>query len=103
MKLFWLPFVALISLPFASAQVPATGPWRYTLIEGSTITDDCPICGRPTIPYPIRGTFDLLLDNAGPFFTTYRLTNIQFSTDAKSAPLYAVSGGGSYRVGGEVA
>jgi hypothetical protein len=103
MRFLWLLFVALASLPSALAQVPAAGPWRYTLLEGSTFTDDCPVCGRPTIAYPMRGTFDLLLDNAGPLFTTYHLTNIQFSTDAKSAAFYSVTGNGTYRLGGEVA
>jgi hypothetical protein len=103
MKSFWLLFVTLMSLAFAMAQTPAPGSsWRYTLVEGSTITDDCPICGRPTIAFPLRGAFDLVLDNVGPLFTTYRLTNIQFYASPKSAPLYTVIGNGTYRVGGEV-
>lgn len=104
MKSFWLLFVTLMSLALAGAQMPPAGSaWRYTLVEGSTFADDCPICGRPTIAFPLRGTFDLLLDNAGPLFTTYRLTNIQFYAGSKSDPLYTVIGNGTYRVGGEVA
>lgn len=33
--------------------------WHYTLLEGSFIMDECPICGRPSIQEPIRGTFTL--------------------------------------------
>ena len=40
--------------------------WRYQLLEGSTFTDDCPICDRIPIVVPMRGTFQLrLLEDRG--------------------------------------
>lgn len=77
--------------------------WRYTLLDASTIADDCPICGRPTIAYPLRGTFDLVLVGTGPLFTEYRMTNISFYALSKEQPLYTVSGTGTYRLGGQFA
>jgi hypothetical protein len=88
----------------AAAQVPSsTRPWHYMLLEGSTLIDDCPLCGRPTIEYPLRGTFELLFDNLGPIATTYRVTNVQFYAGAKESPAYTVTGSGTYRLGGHLA
>jgi len=100
-KLFWV----LLAFATASiAQQPATNrAWRYTLLDASAITEDCPVCGRPTVPYPLRGTFDLLLENFGPLFTTYCITNVQFYAGQKDSPLYSVEGNGVYRIGGPLA
>ena len=41
----------------ASAQtLPPGQVWRYTLLAGSILVDDCPICARPTVLEPMRGT-----------------------------------------------
>jgi hypothetical protein len=77
--------------------------WRYTLLDASSIADDCPICGRPTVWHPLRGTFDLVLVDSNPLFAEYRLTNISFFAQSKAQPLYTVTGHGTYREGGEVA
>lgn len=95
-------FGPTLTVEFTTAPGPGTS-WRYTLVEGSTLVDDCPICDRLTIVRPLRGTFDLLLEQEGPLFTTYRITNIQFYANAKADPTYTVTGNGSYQVGGEVA
>lgn len=86
------------------AQLPSTTrPWRYQLLEGSTITDDCPACGRPTIPYALRGSFDLVFDHYDPQFAHYRVTNINFFTASNASPSFTVVGAGTYRIGGAVA
>jgi hypothetical protein len=75
----------------------------YTLLEGSTITDDCLICGRPTIQQPLRGTFELVLIEENLLFTRYRLTNIAWHAPSGAPFSYEVKGAGEYRFGGEVA
>lgn len=85
-----------------SAQT-TEAPWRYTLIHGATLTDDCPICGRPAVMLPMRGTFDLSKVDENPLFTTYALEAIEFSAGSEGGPRYVLRGRGAYEVGGEVA
>src|SRR5687768_1014239 len=99
-RLFTL-IVSVAGAAFSAGQTNAG--WRYTLLDASVITDDCPICGRPTIQYPLRGTFDLVPLSSGPLFTEYRMTNISFFAPSKNQSLYAVTGGGTYRIGGSFA
>jgi hypothetical protein len=102
----WVLFLVLLSVfpDLASAQNPSeTRPWRYTLLEGSTLVDDCPLCGRPSVEYPLRGSFDLYFDNLGPIATTYRVTNVQFYAGPKESPAFTVTGSGTYRLGGHLA
>ena len=82
--MFW-PRLTMLALGFALflasgragfAQAPTTNhPWAYLLLDGSTLTDDCPICGRPTIQEPMRGTFQLRLLESNPLFA--RLYNVR--------------------------
>ncbi len=77
---------------------------NYALLEGSTLTDDCLVCDRLSLPLPLRGTFQLLLLDSNPLFTRYQLTNIFFRTTNTAGLSYEVNGGGGiYKVGGEVA
>ena len=86
-----------------TGHVPAaTQSWHYTLIEGSRLIDDCPVCDRPVIPVPIRGRFDLTLLEENPLFSRYRIENLQFH-DQGGGTLYKVTGQGTYQIGGEVA
>lgn len=74
----------------------------FQLLGGSMLYDDCPICGRPTIAYNLRGTFDLILKEENPLFAVYVMTNIQFRATG-GAGGYTIKGSGQYQVGGEVA
>ncbi len=74
----------------------------YVLLDGSTIVDDCPICGRPTIIMPLRGTFLLAERETNPLFTMYDVKDVRFQT-AGPQPSYTVKGEGMYQIGGEVA
>jgi hypothetical protein len=74
----------------------------YALLDGSTLTDDCPVCGRPTIIVPVKGTFVLALREQNPLFTTYDMLELGFSP-LSGAPEYEVTGTGTYEIGGEVA
>src|SRR5262245_51176717 len=85
----------------AFAQSSTNQTWAYTLIEGSYLVDDCLICGRPTIPRPMRGTFNLTLVEANPLFRRYAVRDINFTT--QNDPPYVVTGQGTYQIGGEVA
>jgi hypothetical protein len=100
----WMAVVLLLAhLPAARSQSPGTVPWRYTLVHGATWVDDCPICGRPTILLPLRGTFDLQWVREDPLFQYYALENIRFEAGGEGGPRYLLTGRGEYRFGGEVA
>src|SRR6266540_652039 len=84
-----------------SAQTPtANRPWVYRLLDDSTLTDDCPVCGRPTIQVPLRGTFSLRLLTQNPLFSRYAMEDIQFTARGGD---YRVTGSGTFQIGGEVA
>jgi hypothetical protein len=96
----------LVALTLAPARRVEAQPFTnalYTLLEGSTITDDCLICGRPTIVRALRGTFELALLEENFLFTRYRLTNIAWQAEGDAPFSYDVAGTGEYRFGGEVA
>lgn len=98
-------FIAVLaSVSCAWAQNLAPGEvWRYTLLEGSTLLDDCPICGRPSIQEPMRGTFDLALIESNPVFARYELRNIFFTAGHPEGRRYLLQGSGEWKIGGEVA
>jgi hypothetical protein len=103
MRMLWM-FAAFWSVTCALAQTMApVRPWRFELIEGSSLQDDCPICGRPTIQLPMRGSFELAPDNTDPIFTSYTVTNVQFYVGDKSSPNYTVTGSGRFTIGGHLA
>lgn len=81
----------------------AAGEIAYTLVEGSTFQDDCLVCARPTILYPLRGTFGLVPLEANPLFTRYRLTNIAFTVNQGGMGEREITGTGVFQIGGEVA
>ncbi len=102
-----------VNLSFAAALIavgitggPSTcwaqNQMAYMLLEGSTLTDDCPICGRPALIMPLRGTFLLAFREENPLFTTYDVREIGFQTSSGTST-YVVTGGGTYEIGGEVA
>lgn len=74
----------------------------YMLLEGSTLTDDCTICGRPSIIMPMRGTFQLAFREENPLFRTYDVQELVFHAQT-GATTYKVTGAGTYEIGGEVA
>ena len=95
----------LAVFPAATCSVVAqtNAPQRYTLLTGSQLVDDCPICDRPTILAPMTGTFDLHLLEQNPLFARFELLNISFHAGTNTGPEYKVTGSGIYQVGGEVA
>lgn len=75
---------------------------QYRLIEGSTLVDDCTICGRPTLLIPIRGSFYLEPNEINPLFSNFGVRDLKFTS---VGPYWTYSGKleGTYRMGGEVA
>ena len=89
------------AMPAAASQPGQV--WHYTLLEGSRIVDDCPICDRIPIVLPLRGTFDLRLLAENALFAYYALENISFSAGESGGWHYVVTGRGEFQIGGEVA
>jgi len=87
----------------AHGQLPDAATQIYTLLAGSELMDDCPVCDRPTIVAPMTGTFRLRFLDQNPLVTRYAIEAITFHAGNAGGPNYQVSGGGTYQVGGEVA
>jgi hypothetical protein len=104
-KWLFLAGMLLAAFPAATCRLGAqtNSPQPYTLVTGSELIDDCPICDRPTILAPMTGTFELHLLDQNPLFTRFELLNISFHAGTNPAPEYKVTGSGIYQVGGEVA
>lgn len=92
---------ALVARHSASGATPAS--MNCTLLPSSELTDECPICGRPTFAEPLRGTFQLRLVNEGPLSTSYAIEKITCVAGNAAGRLYKICGTGTYTVGGEVA
>src|ERR1051326_1392937 len=75
----------------------------YTLISGSELLEDCPICDHVIIPVPLTGTFALRFLDQNPLFTRYEIQNVSFHAGAAPGREYQVVGSGTYQIGGEVA
>ncbi len=85
------------------AAAPQAEMVRYELKDGSIFIDDCEICGRPTIPVPVSGSFLMGEIDGGPNpVVTYRVDEVRISSTNPNFP-YKVTGRGIYRQGGEVA
>ena len=98
---------ALVLALFVAFSAPAqnfTTPTvlAYRLLEGSSLVDDCPICGRPALLYPLRGTFTLVQTNVNPIITQYQLRDIDFYTGSRSNAEHRIRGNGEYQVGGHL-
>ncbi len=96
--------LAVFGLRTASAQFPAPGAaWTYSLIEGSDLVDDCPICDRVPIVEPIRGTFLLRCLENGPFASLFQIENLWLTNSGNTGRTYQVAGNGTLQISGEFA
>ena len=80
----------------------AGSPVRYRLMEGSYLIDDCTMCGRPTIPVPIRGGFWLKPTWENPLFSYFAVRGLRFESRSPYSE-YIGRFNGTYQIGGEVA
>src|SRR5436190_248434 len=102
--LIWMLMLGIgLATENAFGQLPDESTRIYALLAGSELSDDCPICGRPTIIVPMTGTFRLRFLDRNPLFERYRIEAISFHAASTNGPQYWVSGSGTYQIGGEVA
>jgi len=92
-----------IAFPPTAKGQPVSPPCSYTLVDSSALLDDCPICDRLSIPVPMSGAFQLLSLVQNPVSSSYALENLSFRAVAPGGRTYAVTGRGTYEIGGEVA
>ena len=90
----WLGLISLL----LSWQIAAQGTVvDYVLLPDSRLTDECLLCGRPTIPEPMAGHFRLQqLLVPGPF-SYYAVEDFTFVSGVDGAVWHSGSGTGSYR------
>ena len=91
-------FVCLLTSALGELCLSAQSATRvgYTLLEGSYFVDDCLVCGRPTIQLPMRGTFDLVLQQNTAPYTRYAIQNLNFTAAAGTTLEKHVTGQGTY-------
>jgi hypothetical protein len=107
----WSPLFAFLVLSIfvstaclrKTSAAPPSQIWNYTLLADSLFVNDCPLCGRPTIPEPTRGTFQLLLLESGPFKTVYELQQIDLLSTRGADPSHRIRGKGTYSISAEFA
>lgn len=82
------------------AQTPATDAagWRYLLLGPSTLVVDCPICGRPSVPQPLRGSFTLAPVASNATTRAFKINHLQLRVGSLDAPQYVITGDGDYVV-----
>jgi hypothetical protein len=85
------------------AGCAVTNAQHYQLLEGSTFLDDCAVCDRLSIAYPMRGEFDLVLLSENSLFSRYSVTNVHFFAGPSAQPVFKLAGDGEMQIGGEVA
>ncbi|MBP7936973.1 MAG: hypothetical protein KA354_20205 [Phycisphaerae bacterium] len=93
---------AVVLLVACGPAVADPIPARYRIVEGSTLTDDCPVCGRPTVTVPVRGSFWLHLTVQDSLFSNYVIRDLVIRSLGGELG-YEGKGQGAYRIGGEVA
>jgi hypothetical protein len=97
---FWF-LIGLVASLFVM-RAGESQSWQYQLIEGSDLVDECLICGRPTIQWPMRGSFQLRTLEATPIRTRYALENINFHAGAAGNE-YFFTGSGTLELSGQLA
>jgi hypothetical protein len=95
------------ALRVAALPVPRDEVVSYTLGGGSQYQEGCwPPCDcMLNSPQPVTGTFGLVPLQTGPLFMEYAVVDVNWLIDGRP-PTQGdprVTGGGTYRVGGEVA
>ena len=96
-------YLLLLALDVVRACADSPLNWEYTLTSGTTLLDDCPICERPGVPWPMRGRFRLQLVDESTLYTDYAIEEVAFTSTRSSGAPYKVTGHGKLRIGGEVA
>ncbi len=86
------------------AQSSTNDPPRlYSLLRGSQLTEDCPLCDRVIMALPMTGTFTVRFLDQNPLFTHYAIEQIAFEARSEAGQQYQLTGSGTYQVGGQLA
>jgi hypothetical protein len=99
--LSWMLFFVVST---AAGQLEAAE--LYTLLPGSTFQQGCsgPCLCPIEIEQELTGTFTLFPTGVDPLFTNYSLEGISWTAEGPNGqPAHTITGGGTYRLGGEVA
>ena len=87
----------------AAAQGPAPASTRYVLGDASLFEAGCfDLCACPVRQSPLKGTFVLTRLAPDPLFEHYQVSEVDLIAQEPNGPV-AITGSGSYRVGGEFA
>ncbi len=95
----------LVAAPRKDAVLYELVPGERPRFTGSFFTDDCTVCGAPTIPIPVGGRFLLVPESVGgpnPF-DFYRVAALEVIDIEPQPPVVRITGRGKYTIGGEVA
>ena len=88
----------------AASVAPRVGDtWRYQLLHESGYIDDCPVCDRPTLKRPLRGSFLLTPEPVNPLYARYTLTQVRLAVGGGLPGGILLEGSGVLEVEGEVA
>ena len=89
----------MVLLPLLTAM--GADPVAYSFMPGSITSDECLICGRPTIPEPTTGSFNLrLVDQTFPN-TTYAIEGLVFDSFLGGTLRRHGTGSGTLLLGGD--
>lgn len=92
--ILWLGLISLLISWRSAAQGTVV---EYAVLPDSRLTDECLLCGRPTIPEPMAGHFRLRqLLVPGPF-SYYAVEDFAFVSGVGGVVWHSGSGTGSYR------
>jgi len=87
----------------AAAQGTAPASTRYVLEDASLFATGCfDLCACPVLESPLKGTFVLTRLAPDPLFEHYQVSDVNWIAQQPGGPV-AITGSGSYRVGGEFA
>jgi len=89
----WLAAVSIVK----AAETQMVG-WNYMLLGPSTLLVDCPVCGRPSFPQPLRGTFTLTPVATNAITQSYQISHLQLRVGPADSPQYLLTGDGDYQV-----
>ena len=106
--IFLAGLLCVLALPGVAKSQAASGATVYSLVEGSTFQRGCfEPCHCPIgLEQPLTGSFSLLPISDNGLFAEYAMQNVQWKVHGSTymtPPDAAITGSGTYTVGGEVA
>jgi hypothetical protein len=87
-------------MSLGAQTLPNQPIWKYTLLTGSELIVECPICALAPFTLPLQGTASLQAIEFTPGYALYAVTNVAFSTTNGPPFQYQLTGGGTYQAPG---